>query len=257
MGFCLEPLGAVRIRCPVVQVGVGGGSACGPFFASSCLLRGCCRVPSRRCSRTAPLGTELGLAHLHSSLRIIVGGSTRHRPSQRRDLLKTGNLSASLRIDEVRPGNTRPCHARWPRCVGYCFGDVCNRFWHPHRRARLIRVVRVVRVIGWHGPMGPRMDNIFSVTTSFSVRKLRDVGPGGSAGARGMTRVLAGGLHRVGLGDGAGPLAGGLGGVPAIWRGGGFRAAPGPDVLPVVFAIHFPIRRIKPLHCCHRPPLVR
>ena len=30
MGFCLEPLGAVRIRCPVVQVGVGGGSACGP-----------------------------------------------------------------------------------------------------------------------------------------------------------------------------------------------------------------------------------
>ena len=58
---------------------------------------------------------------------------------------------------------------------------------------------------------------------------LRDVGPGGSAGARGMTRVLAGGLHRVGLGDGAGPLAGGLGGVPAIWRGGGFRAAPGPE----------------------------
>ena len=30
--------------------------------------------------------------YLHSSLRIIVGGSTRHRPSQRRDLLKTGNL---------------------------------------------------------------------------------------------------------------------------------------------------------------------
>ena len=29
-------------------------------------------------------------------------------------------------------------------------------------------------MIGWHGPMGPRMDNIFSVTTSFSVRKLTD-----------------------------------------------------------------------------------
>ena len=103
------------------------------FFASSCLLRGCCRVPSRRCSRTAPLGTELGLAHLHKTPEQIQT-HTEHTPT-------TCSLLMALKTRSTRGGGSR-CQDRGPQMprraeIEIPFSTTTEGTYRPaHRPAR-------------------------------------------------------------------------------------------------------------------------